>query len=110
MSPQGRADRVGMREEKAETLKGDRSFILSPDNIKYIESLIDAGAYLSAGEVIRAGLRALQERDAAIERWLSEDVASVIDAVQAEERRVVPAAAIFASARARYADRRNRGR
>jgi antitoxin ParD1/3/4 len=87
-----------------------RSFHLVPGTIKYIDGLLESGAYLSAGEVIRAGLRALQERDAAIERWLSEDVASVIDAVQAEERRVVPAAVIFASARARYADRRKNSR
>ena len=38
----------------------------------------------SASEVVRAGLRALQERDAAVERWLREEVAPVCDAMQAE--------------------------
>lgn len=40
----------------------------------YIEARVAAGEYASASEVIRAGLRALQEREGAIERWLKEDL------------------------------------
>ncbi len=87
-----------------------RTFNLSPAHTRYIDALLESGAYLSTGEVLRAALRALQERDEAVDRWLSEDVATVLDAVQAEQRRPVPAAAIFAAARARYADRRKKNR
>jgi antitoxin ParD1/3/4 len=34
--------------------------------------------------VIRAGLRALQERDAAFERWLREEVVPTYDATKAD--------------------------
>lgn len=87
-----------------------RTFNLSLAHSRYIDGLLESGAYLSASEVLRAGLRALHERDEAIDRWLSEDVASVLDAVQAEQRRPVPAAAVFAAVRARYADRRKKNR
>lgn len=103
-------DKLRMSTDSTQTLSESRTFNLSPAHAQYIEELLASGAYLSASEVLRAGLRALQERDEAIERWLSEDVASVLDAVQAEQRRVVPAATVFASVRARYADRRKKNR
>jgi antitoxin ParD1/3/4 len=40
---------------------------------------------------VRAGLRALQEREAAVERWLCEDVIPVYDAMEAD-----PSGAILA--------------
>jgi len=42
------------------------------------------GDYASESEVIRAGLRALLERDAAVERWLREAVVPALDAVRAD--------------------------
>ncbi len=103
-------DNSTMSAEQTQAPSETRTFNLSPAHSRYIDGLLDSGAYLSASEVLRAGLRALQERDQAIERWLSEDVASVLDAVQAEQRRPVPAATVFAAARARYADRRRKNR
>jgi len=47
----------------------------------YIDALVEAGTYASASEVVRAGLRALQEREAAVERWLRDEVAPTYDAV-----------------------------
>jgi len=38
----------------------------------FFGALVEAGTYASASEVVRAGPRALQERDAAVERWLRE--------------------------------------
>ena len=35
-----------------------------------VESKIKSGAYASVSEVVRDGVRALLERDAAVERWL----------------------------------------
>jgi antitoxin ParD1/3/4 len=45
--------------------------------------------------VIRAGLRALQERDAAVERWLREEVVPVAVAMQADPARSIPVDHVF---------------
>jgi len=52
-----------------------RTFSLPPEQAAYIDAKGEDGAYASGSEVVRAGLRALRERDAAVERWLSEEVA-----------------------------------
>ena len=44
------------------------------DMAEVVERKIQSGAYASVSEVMRDGLRALIERDAAMERWLHEGV------------------------------------
>ncbi|MGH7084294.1 MAG: ribbon-helix-helix domain-containing protein, partial [Acetobacteraceae bacterium] len=61
------------------------------------------GIYASASEVVRAGLRALQERDAAVERWLREEVAPTYDAMQADPSRAIPAARVLRNLLAHHA-------
>jgi len=62
-----------------------RTFSLPTEQAGYIDTLVASGSYASGSEVVRAGLRALQERDAAVEKWLSEEVTGVCDAMQAEQ-------------------------
>jgi antitoxin ParD1/3/4 len=50
------------------------SITLPHDMAEAVESKIKSGAYASVSEVVRDGLRALLERDAAVERWLREEV------------------------------------
>lgn len=82
-----------------------RTISLPAEQASYIDALVASGAYATASEVVRAGLRALQERDAAVERWLREEVAPVYDAMQAEPGRAIPADQVFAELRARHAAR-----
>ena len=82
-----------------------RTVSLPPAQASYIDSLVETGAFASASEVVRAGLRALQERDAAIERWLREEVVPVYDAMQADPGRGIPANEVAAALRAHHARR-----
>ena len=45
-----------------------RTFSLPAEQADFIDSQVKSGTYASGSEVVRAGLRALQERDAAVER------------------------------------------
>jgi antitoxin ParD1/3/4 len=45
------------------------------------------------------------KRDTAIERWLSEEVIRVYDAMQADPARGIPAEQVMASLRKRHAER-----
>ena len=82
-----------------------RTVSLPAEQARYIDALVASGAYASASEVVRAGLRALQERDAAVERWLREEVVPVFDAMQADPGRGIPADQVFAEIRALHAQR-----
>ncbi len=50
------------------------SITLPNDMANAVADKISSGAYASVSEVMRDGLRALMERDAAIEKWLREEV------------------------------------
>lgn len=81
-----------------------RTISLPPAQAHYIDSLVETGTYGSASEVVRAGLRALQERDAVVERWLKEEVIPVYDAMQANFGRGLSAEQVKAAMRAHHAD------
>jgi antitoxin ParD1/3/4 len=68
-----------------------RSFTLPFQQAESIDAKVASGAYASARDVARAGLLALQERDAAMERWLVDEVAPVYDAMKADPSRAIPA-------------------
>ena len=78
-----------------------RTFTLPVEQSSFIDELVSTGRYASASEVVRAGLHALQERDQAVERWLSEEVARTYDAMKADPERAVPVDRAFAAVRAR---------
>ncbi len=82
-----------------------RTFSLPSEQAAYIDRLVATGTYATSSEVIRAGLRALQERDAAVERWLREEVVPVAVAMQAAPERAIPAETVFGKIRALHARR-----
>lgn len=79
-----------------------RTISLPAEHAAFIDAKVASGAYASVSEVVRAGLRALQERDEAVERWLREDVAPVYDAMKADPKRAIQAEKVFAEVRARH--------
>ncbi|MBX3502203.1 MAG: type II toxin-antitoxin system ParD family antitoxin [Alphaproteobacteria bacterium] len=71
-----------------------------------IRRKVESGEYASESEVIRDGLRALRQRDAAMERWLREEVVPAYDATMADPSKRIPAEKAFGEAAARYAARK----
>ncbi len=67
------------------------SITLPHDMAQVVERKIQSGAYASVSEVMRDGVRALIERDAAVERWLREDVISGHAEHLADPSKAVPA-------------------
>ncbi|MCJ2143630.1 type II toxin-antitoxin system ParD family antitoxin [Methylobacterium sp. E-066] len=66
-----------------------RTFSLPAEQAAFIDSQVKTGAFASASEVVRAGLRALQERDAAVERWLRDEVVATYDEMKAHPGRAI---------------------
>jgi len=63
------------------------SVTLPNDMADRVKAKVASGEYASESEVIRDGLRALQERDRAVEQWLRQDVAIAYDAIKADPSR-----------------------
>lgn len=49
-----------------------------------VKAKVASGEYASESEVIRDGLRALQARDQALEKWLRTEVAAAYDEMKAD--------------------------
>ena len=83
-----------------------RTISLPAEHTAFIDAKVASGAYASVSEVVRAGLRALRERDEAVERWLRDEVAPpVYDAMAVDPNRGIPAETVFADIKARHAER-----
>jgi antitoxin ParD1/3/4 len=82
-----------------------RTFSLPDEQSEYIDMQVDSGTYGSASEVVRAGLRALQERDAVIERWLIEEVAPTYDKMMANPSRLKSVDEVYTSIRKHHEKR-----
>jgi len=82
-----------------------RTVSLPAEHAAYIDKLVESGLYASVSEVMRAGLRALQERDAAVEKWLQDDVAPVFDAMQTDPERGLSVVDVFDEVRIHHAER-----
>ena len=80
-----------------------RTFSLPSEHSTFVDEKVASGDYASGSEVVRAGLRALQERDAAVEQWLRGEVAATYDAMKADPSRGIPAKRAFAELRAHAA-------
>ena len=60
------------------------SITLPTEMAQKVKARVASGDYASESEVIREGLRALEERDAVVERWLREEVVPAYDAWKAK--------------------------
>lgn len=77
------------------------SITLPLDMAAAVESKIRSGRYASVSEVVRDGVRALLERDAAVESWLREDVVAGHQEYLADPSQGVPPDEILGRIKAR---------
>ena len=71
-----------------------------------VKAKVRTGEYASESEVIREGLRALMERDRAVENWLNSQVGPAYDALKADPSRAVSADQVRARLAAEHAKTR----
>jgi putative addiction module CopG family antidote len=77
------------------------SITLPLDMAEAVQRKIQSGFYASVSEVVRDGVRALMERDAAVDQWLREEVAAGHAEYLADPSKSVPADAILNRIKAR---------
>ena len=73
-----------------------------------VKAKVASGEYATESEVIRDGLRALQARDAAVDKWLRDEVAKSCDEYAADPSIGIPADDIMARLRASYRARQTK--
>ena len=79
-----------------------RTFSLPQEHSAFIDAKVKSGGYASSSEVVRAGLRALQERDEVDERWLNEAVIPTYDAVKDGSMKTLQVGDAFDAIRQRH--------
>ncbi|CDZ45040.1 ribbon-helix-helix domain-containing protein [Neorhizobium galegae] len=65
------------------------SITLPLEMAQMVKAKVASGEYATESEVIRDGLRTLLARDAAIEKWLVEEVAPTLDEIEAHPERLL---------------------
>src|ERR1700681_1534847 len=84
------------------------SITLPHDMAAMVKAKVASGEYATESEVIRDGLRALQARDAAVEKWLRDEVAKSCDEYAADPSIGIPADQVMARLRASYRARQTK--
>jgi antitoxin ParD1/3/4 len=84
------------------------SITLPHDMAAMVKAKVASGEYATESEVIRDGLRALQARDAAVEKWLRDEVAKSYDEYAADPSIAIPADEVMARLRASYRARQTK--
>ena len=79
------------------------SITLPIEMAEVVERKIRSGVYASASDVVRDGMQALMEREAAMERWVRDEVVAGHAEYLADPSRGVPAEDILPRIKARRA-------
>jgi antitoxin ParD1/3/4 len=89
-----KSDNVGFNRadiyfEKANPMRTTQSLsiTLPLEMAQMVKEKVRSGEYATESEVIRDGLRTLAARDAAVEKWLRDEVAPTFDAVLSGEEK-----------------------
>ncbi len=73
-----------------------RTFSLTEEQAKFIDAAVDRGEYASGSEVVREGLREMQEDQTILDDWLRREVLPSIKELEEHPERARPADEVFA--------------
>lgn len=76
------------------------SVLLPVELADLIETKVRSGEFTSESEVVSEGLRALQDQDATVDRWLHSEVVPAYDADREDSSRRIPAEQVWANLKA----------
>ena len=72
-----------------------RTFSLTEEQAKFIDAKVESGGFATASEVVRDGIRGMQDHDAAIKRWLEEEVVPTLRKLDEDPSRARPLDEVF---------------
>ncbi len=77
------------------------SITLPHEMARMVKDKVASGDYATESEVIRDGLRALQARDTAVERWLRDEVVASCREMAADPSQAIPIDEVLGRIKAR---------
>ena len=78
------------------------NYALNDHYESFIRKQLESGRYNNASEVVRAGLRMLEDFEAERERWLREEIPGRLAELQRDPAKGVPAETVFSRLEARH--------
>jgi antitoxin ParD1/3/4 len=78
------------------------SIALNEHYEQFIKKQLESGRYNNASEVVRAGLRLLEDYEDTREKWLRDEVVSRFDDLERSSSKTIPAARVFADLETRH--------
>ena len=78
------------------------NYALSDHYERFIRKQLESGRYNNASEVVRAGLRMLEDFEAEREKWLREETPARLAELQRDPTKGIPAEAVFSRLEARH--------
>jgi antitoxin ParD1/3/4 len=78
------------------------SFALNEHYERFIQAQLESGRYNNASEVVRAGLRMLEDFEAARERWLREEIPSRLQDISTNPEKSISLEDAFSRLEARH--------
>jgi antitoxin ParD1/3/4 len=73
-----------------------RSFSLTEEQAAFIDAKVESGEYASGSEMIRAGIRGMQEDELVLHEWLRREVLPAVEELEANPELARPADEVFA--------------
>ena len=67
-----------------------RTFSLTEEQAAFIDAKVESGGYVSGSEVVREGLRGMQEGETAIGHWLRDEVVPTMIEMEQHPERLIP--------------------